>query len=255
VREADREQLDAFAGVVSEELGGALVGAYLFGSAVLGGLKARSDLDVLAVTSRRTTADEKRRLVSRLLALSGEPRHLELTVVARPDVVPWRWPPRQDLQYGDWWRDEFERGELEPWGAPENPDLAALLTMVLLADTPLVGPPPADVLDPVPADDLLRATAGEVDSILRDLDGDTRNVLLTLARIWSTAATGTIRSKDSAADWALSRLPPEQRPPLARARAVYLGQEEERWDDLRPRLRSHVDHVVGEIRRVTAQPA
>jgi predicted nucleotidyltransferase len=255
VREADREQLDAFAAVVSEELGPILVGAYLFGSAVLGGLRPHSDLDLLAVTTRPTTSEEKRRLVARLLALSGRPRHLELTVVARPEVVPWRWPPRQDLQYGDWWRPEFERGELEPWGAPENPDLAALLAMVLLADTPLVGPPPAEVLDPVPADDLLRATAGEVDPILRDLDGDTRNVLLTLARIWSTAATGTIRSKDGAADWALSRLPPEQRPPLARARAVYLGQEEERWDDLRPRLRAHVDHVVGEIRRETVRPA
>ncbi|MGK5694567.1 aminoglycoside adenylyltransferase domain-containing protein [Streptomyces sp. URMC 128] len=35
---------------------------------------------------------------------------------------------------------------------------------------------------------------------------------------------------------ALDRLPAEHRPALARARAVYLGEETERWDDLAPRL-------------------
>ena len=37
---------------------------------------------------------------------------------------------------------------------------------------------------------------------------------------------------------------------LARARAVYLGEEEERWDDLAPRLRPHADYVVAEIERL-----
>ena len=76
---------------------------------------------------------------------------------------------------------------------------------------------------------------GDFDALLADLGGDTRNVILTLARIWSTVARGDIRSKDAAADWALDRLPGEHRPVLARARAIYLGHEEERWDDLRPR--------------------
>jgi Aminoglycoside adenylyltransferase, C-terminal domain len=60
-------------------------------------------------------------------------------------------------------------------------------------------------------------------------------VIVTLARIWSTVATGAIRSIGDAADWALDRLPEEHRMALARARAIHLGHEEERWDDLQPR--------------------
>ena len=98
------------------------------------------------------------------------------------------------------------------------------------------------------------AMLGGIDPLLADLDDDTRNVVLTLARIWSTLGTGAFHSKDAAADWALERLPPEHRAVLARARAIYLGAEPERWDDLRPRLRPHVDHVVGEIESVVNRP-
>jgi streptomycin 3"-adenylyltransferase len=56
----------------------------------------------------------KQRLVSRLLKISRKPRRLELTIVVQSDIRPWRYPPRMDFQYGDWWREEFERGELDP---------------------------------------------------------------------------------------------------------------------------------------------
>lgn len=156
-----------------------------------------------------------------------------------------------ELQYGEWLRDGFERGEVEP--QPEaNPDLALLIAQVLLADRPLHGPPPADVFEPVPRADLERALAADVDELLPGIHGgtDTRNGVLTLARIWCTAVTGDIRSKDAAAEWALERLPLRHRPVLAHARAVYVGDEEERWDDLRALIRPHTGHVVSEIRRL-----
>lgn len=124
--------------------------------------------------------------------------------------------------------------------------------MVLLGNTPVLGPPPEVIFDPVPHDDLVRAIVGDIDALLGDLDSDTRNVILTLARIWSTIATGAICSKDAAADWALARLPDEHRAVLARARAIYLGDEEEGWDDIHPHLRPHADYVVAEINRLTA---
>ena len=39
---------------------------------------------------------------------------------------------------------------------------------------------------------------------------------------------------------------------LARARAIYLGEQDERWDDLESRVRPHVDHVVREVERLAA---
>jgi streptomycin 3"-adenylyltransferase len=189
--------------------------------------------------------NQRRRLAERLLALSMRPRYLELTIVVQSDVRPWRYPPHMDFQYGDWLRDELERGDVPP--PAHNPDLAALITMTLLNGKPLVGPPPAEVFAPVPHDDLIRAGVDELDGILADLDGDTRNMLLTLARIWSTAETGEIRSKDAAADWAIPHLPEEQRPVLERARDGYLSGDYGTWDDVD--VRACADYVVGEIRR------
>jgi streptomycin 3"-adenylyltransferase len=87
---------------------------------------------------------------------------------------------------------------------------------------------------------------------LDDLDSDTTNVILTFARIWTTLATGAILSKDAAADWVLARVPEEHRPVLAHARAVYLGDEDEHWSDLRARFGSLVEHALREIERLAA---
>jgi predicted nucleotidyltransferase len=257
VSEDIQRQLDQIVGLVRDVLGPDLVGAYLHGSMTLGGLRPHSDVDVLALSKRPTTREEKQRLVDRLLIISGRNRGatlrpVELTIVAEPKVRPWRYPPSYDFQYGEWWRREFERGDVEPWPKEPNPDLASLITMVVRANRPLLGPPPAEVFDPVPRDDYVRAMVAAVDDVLRDLHSDTRNMLLTLARIWSTLATGVIHSKDGAADWALARLPGEHRAVLARARAVYLGEEEERWDDLAPRLQPHADYVVAEVERLVS---
>jgi predicted nucleotidyltransferase len=61
--------------VVREILGADAIGAYLHGSAVLGGLKPNSDIDVLAISRRPTTDAEKARLIARLTEISrrGDP--------------------------------------------------------------------------------------------------------------------------------------------------------------------------------------
>ena len=213
--------------------GDAVAGVYLFGSAVHGGLRASSDLDILVVLDRRTTRDERRRLIDGLLERSRstehrERRHLEVTAVVAPDVRPWRYPPPMELQYGDWWRRELQAGE-EPWTSP-NPDLAMLFTSVRDDGVALVGPPASEVLDPVPLADLKRACRDVIPELLPGLeDDDTRNSLLTLARIWFTLSTGRIESKDVAAAWALDRLPDGAGEALRLARAAYLGEAADDW--------------------------
>ncbi|MEV0254496.1 aminoglycoside adenylyltransferase family protein [Streptomyces sp. NPDC050732] len=233
---------------------GDIAGVYAHGSAVLGGLRPHSDIDVLVVVRRRTTAGQRQALTDGLLALSGGGapgealRPVELTVVVQDDVRPWTYPPRCEFQYGEWLRDAYLRGRTPEPGP--SPDLALLVTMVLRGRAPLLGPEPGRVLDPVPAADVTRAMVAGVPELLAELDTDTRNVLLTLARVWTTLATGDITSKDGAADWALARLPAEHRPVLVRARAVYLGEEEECWDDLLPQVKPHAQYVVREIDRL-----
>jgi streptomycin 3"-adenylyltransferase len=251
------DQTGRIVAVVREALGDRVIGAYLHGSSVFGGLHPTSDVDVLVVTQGPTTLEEKHVLIAHLLPISGRgdptgrSRSVELTIVVQADVRPWRYPPPLDFEYGDWWRKEFERGEL-PWVSP-NPDLALLLEMVLQANHPLFGPPPAEVLDPIPPADFRRAMFDSIPALVGFLDGDEANVVLTFARIWTTLATGVIRSKDAAADWALPRLPLEHRAVLEHARAIYLGDAVEEWGDLLPRVRLYTNHVLGEIRRLREQ--
>jgi streptomycin 3"-adenylyltransferase len=237
-----------------------VVGAYLLGSAVEGGLHPHSDLDALVVSERALSSEEKRKLVDRILPISwqqtpsGIDRGIELTVVVQSDVSPWRYPPNRDFQYGDWLRLALERGETEAWAAKPDPDLASLITQVLAADVALLGPAPARVFDPVPFPDVLDAIVVGVDHWVGNIDDDTRNGILALARIWSASATGSLHSKDVAAAWALDRLPEDHKAVLARARAIYLGEEEDRWDDAREEVRRYADYVVGEIDRLTDRP-
>jgi predicted nucleotidyltransferase len=253
LQETDREQIAEALATLREVLGDELIGAYLHGSAILGGLRAQSDIDLVAVSARRMSPYEKAVIVARLLAVSGPdpaaapPRPLELTSVVWSEVRPWVYPARMDFQYGEWWREEFERGKLEPWPSGANPDLATIVTMVLLGEATLAGPPPSEVFDPVPSADLTDALVAGVGALLDDIDWDTRNVVLTLARIWSGVATSAIQSKDVAAEWALPRLASEHREVLVRARDIYLGNEEEHWEDLQGRIRPFADAIIAEI--------
>jgi predicted nucleotidyltransferase len=227
-------QLEDVVALVETVAGPALVGAWLFGSGAMGGFRPDSDLDVLVVTRRSLDDGQRRDLVAGLLGISGrgrrrpDDRAVELTSMVAEDVVPWRYPPAMDFQYGQWLRAEYEAG-LVP-ARQVAPDLATLLTMARAWSVPVRGPSLAEVLEPVPVPDLRRAMTDGVPTLLADLVGDERNVLLTLARAWLTLSTGEIRSKDAAAGWAIERLPGEPGAVLAHARAIYLGEAPERWE-------------------------
>ena len=245
--------------LVREVLGRDALGAYQHGSAVLGGVQPTSDIDILVVTGRPASLAEKRRLVDGLLSISapfpppGPARCVEVTVVTRAQVRPWRYPPSLDLQYGEWLRGRFEDGDDLPLQAAVNPDLTILLTIVLLGDQPLFGPPPGALLDPVQMEDCVQAMVSDIDRFMDEFEDDTRNLLLRLARIWQTVVTGTIDRKDRAAEWAEARLPPEYRPLMARARAGYLGRQPDAWTVLASEARAGADYMISQIRREVAR--
>jgi predicted nucleotidyltransferase len=247
------DQAGAVLGVLDRALPpGVLLGAYLYGSAIVGGLKPDSDLDVLAVVERRLADGERDAVLASLLPISGRQtrpagwRPVELTVVVAGEVRPWRYPPRMELQYGEWLRAEALAGRLV--APPSSPDVAILLTMVRAASRPLVGPPAEVLLDPVPAGDMAHAIHDEVGPLLAELETDTRNVLLTLARMWSTLATGEVRSKDAAAAWAEEFLAANQARLIAAARAGYLGDDDGPWEPIMPAVRDVADAMTARIR-------
>ena len=255
----DDDQVGAAAAAIERSLPpNAIVAIYLYGSAVAGGLRPDSDLDFALVTARRLTVPEKERLFGAIRPLSrrslrpGDWRPLEVTVLALPDVRPWRYPPHIDAQYGEWLTDVELSDQVER-GPVASPDAAVLITMLRQASHAYLGPPSEDVLTPVPFDDLVRATLDAIPILLTDIEDDTRNVLLTLARMWATIATREIRSKDDAAEWAGERLPAD-RGLLDHARDLYLNGGWGEWDAAMADVRRLAHRMAEEVRRAAETP-
>lgn len=246
-----KKQIHKCLNLVNEILGQDLLGIYLYGSSILGGLQKYSDIDLFVVSNRATTREEKAQLAAALLKISGiymksKELPIEMTIVEKSAINPWHYPPRFDFQYGEWLREQFECGNIEPWPAKEMPDLALLVTQILLASNTLVGADPEQLLCKVPYKDFMTAIIDALPNLMLELDGDTRNVLLTLARIWSTVATDAIRSKPAAADWVINRLPEKYHPVMERVKAICKGEEKEHWDDIQELIKPCADFMLSE---------
>lgn len=233
-------------------LGSNLLGVYLYGSSLVGGLQKYSDIDLFVVMTRATTSEEKTRLVANLLQISGlymksSKRPIEMTLVKKAMINPWQYPPLFDFQYGEWLRESFEKGIIEPWQTDEMPDLALIATQVLLKSQTLWGEKPEQLLAHVPYHDFMKAMLHDLNRLATDLKQDTRNVLLTYARIWSTLATNAIRSKPAAADWAMNHLPKKYQPVMKRAKSICIGIENEHWDDIETLIHPCADFMVDKI--------
>ncbi|MDR7192050.1 putative nucleotidyltransferase [Luteimonas terrae] len=168
-------------------LGDALRGVVLYGSHVAGGLRPRSDLDLLAVLRGPLDETTRHALMRALLDLSappGDPDHraLEVTCVVEADIRPWRYPARRELQFGEWLRADIEAGFVA--SAVEDPDLALLLAQARAQGIPLHGDAPDVLLPEVPQADIRGAILAMRPEVARNLVGEELHALLTLARMW-----------------------------------------------------------------------
>ncbi|HEY4201435.1 MAG TPA: aminoglycoside adenylyltransferase domain-containing protein [Devosiaceae bacterium] len=212
-----------------------LLAVYLHGSAVVGGLRPNSDVDILVVVDRPMTQLSREELVAKLLAVSGRypvvagaAHPIELTVFLAGALADLAYPAPCEFLYGEWLRSVFEGGAIsEP--AP-NPDFTLLLAQARQQARPLIGPDPAELLPLITAADIPRAIGEALPDLLGMVQGDERNVLLTLARMWHTLTTGDFVAKDIAAKWAISRLPAETAALMAVARDGYLGIGTADWE-------------------------
>lgn len=111
----------------------------------------------------------------------------------------------------------------------------------------LHGPKAHRLLDPVPGEHIERAIGESLPQLIEGLEGDERNVLLTLARMWMTAATGDIVPKDTAATWAIGQLPESLGATLDLARQAYLGEATDSCADKGDEVARLVDYMKQSI--------
>ncbi|MGB3287873.1 MAG: AadA family aminoglycoside 3''-O-nucleotidyltransferase [Burkholderiaceae bacterium] len=222
-------QVSSALSILENHLGETVLAVHLFGSAIDGGLKPLSDIDLLITVSTPLSESARAALMSDLLSVSAFPgtdttlRALEVTVLAHEDVVPWRYPARRQMQFGEWLRDDINAGFFEP--AMTDHDLAILLSKVRRHSVALYGPAAQEFFDEIPTIDVHQSLLETLAlwTTEADWEGDERNIVLALVRIWYTAMTGDIASKEVAANWALERLPNESKPIVIAARDAYLG--------------------------------
>lgn len=234
-------------------LADALTAVYLYGSFVEGGLRAGSDLDLLCVLDRPLDEDARAGTTLDLLALSVPPgqtvaRALEVTCVVAADIVPWRHPARRDYQFGEWLRPALLAGR-QPRSLHDS-DLALLIAQARAKGIALHGPAPVAVLPAVPAPDIRDAILAMLPEVVRHLEGEELHALLTLARMWVTLKRGEIVSKDVAAAHVLAWLPEAQRPALARARAIYLGDSDNEWTGWSTRVAACAQVIAAAAQKV-----
>lgn len=254
-------QLSQAIKVIEQHLAPTLLAAYLYGSALDGGLKPYSDIDLLVAVAARLDEGTRQALMLDLLEVSAPPgqskflRALEVTVVIRNNIVPWRYPATRELQFGEWLRKDILAGIFE--SAVVDPDLAILLTQVRQNSIALVGPPAESFFDPVPESDIYKVLSDTLTlwNSPTDWSDDGRNVVLTLARIWYSAVTGRIAPKDIAANWAIERLHAQHQSVLLEAQQAYLGHCKDRLASRGDQVAEFVHFVKGEIAKVLANDA
>lgn len=220
--------------ILQRNVGETLIAVYLHGSVVAGGLRPSSDVDLMAVIGAPMTHGVRTRLVNELMEVSGrhpfDPdgrRPLEVILFSRAGLAAPAFPAHCDFLYGEWLRERFEHGEVpQPHAGLEY---TLLLAQARTQAEALIGPDPSALPPVIQPSDMRRAIRLALSALLSTLGGDERNVLLTLARMWRTLATGDLVPKDVAADWAVPRLRPEAAALMADARDAYLGIGPENW--------------------------
>ncbi|MBQ0216637.1 DUF4111 domain-containing protein [Alcaligenes faecalis] len=252
--ESPNSQLQAALALVQKILSLDVQAFCLHGSAVAGGLRPQSDLDILAVVDAPLSDEQRQDLIAALLTISaphpatpGGPRCIELVVCRLADLQRNEHPAKVEFIYGEWLRDAFKEGYLSD--AAADPEYTLLLAQARQQAQLLWG---RDVLADVPAtpiEHIRQAMRDGVEPLYEGLRGDERNVLLTLARMWRTGVHGDFVTKEQAAEWAIPRLPAELAKTLEYARLAYIGEVLDRWDTRGKEAERLAQALLGNIKQ------
>jgi predicted nucleotidyltransferase len=188
-------QLEAYLDRLVQTLGETteLVAAYLVGSAARGAYDdGRSDVDVIAVTERPLTLDEKRGVAAAAEAIPCPARKLELVVYARGSGH---------------WELNVNTGEHVSFDPAEEPPFWFLLDRAIAEQDVvlLVGPSWEELFEPVEHVAILAALEQALDWQEREEPLDAGS-LLNAVRAWQWVETGRWASKPDTADWLRKRV-------------------------------------------------
>lgn len=243
----ESHQLESVKQLLQQVFQDKLYAIYLYGSYVDGGLKRKSDLDILVIIERAITASERQQIAKVLLQISvpvghASARALEITILDKNNITALQPPYPYQLQYGEWLRDELLNGA--QLNSQYDPDISILLKQAQLQHVTILGPDLNHWLPTIShkqVKDALLETYPEIIAHWKD-DQDERNQILALCRIAYTLNKKTIVAKDVAARWFLQYLNQEDQTLLQLIIDEYRGEgDEQNWSDRHLELSKIVD--------------
>jgi Domain of unknown function (DUF4111)/Nucleotidyltransferase domain len=166
---------------------------YLLGSAALGAYEqGRSDVDVVAVTSRSLSPGERRALAEAAEAVPCPARKLELVVYPRGS---------------DTWEINLNTGEHVSFDTADEPAFWFVLDRAIAEQhaLPLVGPPWRESFPPVEREAVLEALEEALDWQEHE-DSVGGSSALNACRAWCWLETGRWVAKPEAAQWLRDRV-------------------------------------------------
>ena len=213
-----QDQLERLVSRFQEILKTNFVGMYLHGSLAMGCFNPqRSDIDLLVLTRWTLTPRIRSSVASTLLNLSLAPAPVELSVIKRADLRPWRYPCPYDFHFSESWRGDFEcflADRAHRWAAPESgdPDLASHITVLRSRGKVLYGPPIEKVFPEISRADFLNSILGDVLKPEFGISSETISpvyMILNVCRTFAYLRTGQILSKAEGGAWAMENIPPQ----------------------------------------------
>ncbi len=236
VSDADRDlrqYLIRIAATLGDLLGDALTGLYVHGSLATGAFhRERSDVDLLAVVSRKLTPKERESAARALVGLSDvRPTRgdIEVSIVQEKFARAFVHPLPYEVHYSNGSHQAIRRSRLDYSSDRTNVDLAVQIVDVRDRGVTLVGPPPASLFGPVPWHTYINALEADFNWARASIHEKPVYAVLNACRILhgTTGNAMSVLNKDEAGVWALQTVPRMYHSVINDALQVYRGTKSE----------------------------
>ncbi len=231
-----KEQIDSLCNVWLKHLGESLLGIYIHGSMALNCFHQDiSDIDILVVSNRRISRDERLLIAKDIIDIDQKPCPLEMSALWIDDIKPWKHPTPCQFHYSDYWTESYISmisGEMDSNFIVdedfEDADIACHIHLTNQSGICVYGKSIQDIFPEVPEDDFWKSISNDIDEY--DFNAYkpkyyASNILI-LGRILSYKKEKRILSKYEGAIWTLDYVPSKYHKIISNAlRVWYMGEE------------------------------